>query len=97
MGLIFRFFHAVGFLQLGALYSNIRHDPRSEYNQWKSECSERQWSWGVWKCSEIPAGVLWAWSTLRKFLGSKEHLDWFKIDFNAGEIITVQDFKHKKN
>ena len=36
------------------------------------------------------------WSTLRKSLGSKEHLDWLKIDLNATEIITVQDYKHKK-
>ena len=31
-----------------------------------------------------------------KFLGSKEHLDWLKIYFNAAEIITVQDY-NKKN
>ena len=30
--------------------------------------------------------------TLRKFLGSKEHLDWLKIDYNAAEITTVQDY-----
>ena len=82
---------------MGALFANIRHGPRSEYNQWKSECSERQWSWGVWRCSETPAGVLVGWSTLRKFLGSKGYLDWLKIDFNAAEIITVQDYKKKKN
>ena len=35
-------------------------------------------------------------STLRKFLGSKEHLDWLKIDLNVAEMITVQDYKHKK-
>ena len=35
--------------------------------------------------------------TLRKFLGSKEHLDLLKIDLNATEIITDQDNKtHKK-
>ena len=33
---------------------------------------------------------------LRKFLGSKEHLDWLKIDLNVTEIITVHDYKHKK-
>ena len=27
---------------------------------------------------------------LRKFLGSKENLDWLKIDLNVTEIITVQ-------
>ena len=32
-----------------------------------------------------------------KFLGSKEHLDWLKIDLNAAEISTVQDYKHTKN
>ena len=36
-------------------------------------------------------------STLRKFLGSKEHLDWLKIDLNVAETITVQDYKHKEN
>ena len=30
-------------------------------------------------------------STLRKVLGSTEHLDWLKIDLNVAEIITVQD------
>ena len=37
------------------------------------------------------------WSSLRKFLGSKEHLDWLKIDLNAAKIITVQDNKGTKN
>ena len=35
-------------------------------------------------------------SALIKFLGSKEHLDWLKIDLNTVKIITVQDYKHKK-
>ena len=35
-------------------------------------------------------------STLRKFLCSKEHLDWLKIDLNVAETITVQDYKHKE-
>ena len=35
-------------------------------------------------------------STLRKFLGSNEHLDWFKIDFNAAKVITVQGTKKNK-
>ena len=35
-------------------------------------------------------------STLRKFLGSKEHIDWLKIDLNAAELITVQNYKYKK-
>ena len=34
---------------------------------------------------------------LRKFLGSKEHLNWLKIDLNAVEIITIQDCKHAQN
>ena len=42
-----------------------------------------------------PRGGFRGWSTLRKVLGSKEHLDWFKIDFNATEIITVQDYNKK--
>ena len=43
-----------------------------------------------------PIGAFSGWSTLKKSLGSKEHLDWLKIDLNATEIITVQDYKHKK-
>ena len=42
-------------------------------------------------CSETPVGPL------RKYLGSKEHLNWLKIDLNAVEIITIQDYKHKQN
>ena len=30
---------------------------------------------------------------LRKLSGSKEHLDWLKIDLNVAKIITVQDYK----
>ena len=33
----------------------------------------------------------------RKFLDFIEHLDWLKTDLNAAKIITVQDYKHKKN
>ena len=40
--------HVAAFLQSGALYANIRHDHRTEYNWRKSECSKHQWSWGVW-------------------------------------------------
>ena len=36
-------------------------------------------------------------SSLRKFEGSKEHLDWLNIDSNAAEIITVQDYKRTNN
>ena len=32
------------------------------------------------------------WSPIRKFLGSKEHLDWLKIDLNALKIKTVEDY-----
>ena len=80
-----------GFLQSGALYATITHDTRSEYNQQKSECRECQWSWGVWICSETPAGPL------RTFLSSEEHLNWLKIDLNAAEIITIRDYKHTQN
>ena len=31
-----------------------------------------------------------------KYLGFKEHLNWLKIDFDAAEIITVEDY-NKKN
>ena len=34
---------------------------------------------------------------LWKFLGYKEHLDWLKMDLNVAEIITVQDYKCRKN
>ena len=33
---------------------------------------------------------------LKKFLDPKEHLNWVKIDVNVAEIITIQDYKHKK-
>ena len=35
-------------------------------------------------------------STLRKCLGSKEHLDWLTRDLNAAKIITVKDYEHKE-
>ena len=54
----FKCLHVAVFLYSGVIFANIRHDPRNEYNRRKSECSELQWSWGVWGCSEIPAGVL---------------------------------------
>ena len=43
------------------------------------------------------AEVLGGRAPLRKFLGSKEHLKWLKIDLNAAKVITVQDYKHTKN
>ena len=52
---------------------------------------------GVWGHSEPPSRGFKGWSSLRKFLGSKEHLDWLKIDLNAAKIITVQDNKDTKN
>ena len=82
----FKCLGVAGFLQLGALYANTRHDLRSEYNCWKSEHSELGKLGVFWDCS----------GSLRKFLGSKEHLVWLKIDLNAAEIITVQNYKHKK-
>ena len=33
---------------------------------------------------------------IRKVLGSKKHLDWFKIDFNSVKKITAQDYKRTK-
>ena len=42
--------HVAGFLHLGDLYVNIRHDLRSEYNWQKNERSEGQRSSGI-KCA----------------------------------------------
>ena len=36
-------------------------------------------------------------SPLKKFSGSKEHLNWLEIDLNAAEIITAQDYKSAKH
>ena len=36
-------------------------------------------------------------SPLRNFEGSKEHLDWLKIDLIAAKIITVQDYERTNN
>ena len=44
-------------------------------------------------CSESLRGGFRGQSPLRKFLGSKEHLDWLKIDFNAVEIVTIEEYK----
>ena len=35
----FKCLRGPGFLQSGALYATMTHDPRSDYNQQKSECS----------------------------------------------------------
>ena len=40
-------------------------------------------------------GFLGDRALLRKFLGSKKHLDWFKVDLNASK--TIQDYKDTKN
>ena len=40
-----------------------------------------------------PQRGFWGRSSLSKFLSSKEHLDGLKIDLNAAETITVQDYK----
>ena len=42
------------------------------------------------------AGVLRGGALREKNLGSKEHLDWLKIDLNGTKIITVQDYKCTK-
>ena len=63
--------HVAALLQSGALYANIRHDPRSEYNWQKSERGKCQWSWEVWGCSETPVGGFGGQSTLRKFFSFK--------------------------
>ena len=40
----------------------------------------------------LSKGFRWQ-SPLRKFLGSKEHLDWLKIGLNMTEIFTIRDYK----
>ena len=42
--------------------------------------------------SETLSRAFRGWSPLRKFLGSKEHLVWLKVDLNVVEIRTVQDY-----
>ena len=36
-------------------------------------------------------------SPLGKFLASKWHLDWLKVDLNAAKITSVQHYNHTKN
>ena len=43
--------------------------------------------------SEPLSGSFRGEALVRKFLGSKEPLDWLKIDLNVAEIITVQGYK----
>ena len=53
---------------------------------------------GVWGTMILSVGILVGQSPLRKFLGSKEHLDWLnKVDLNAAEIITAQYYKDTKS
>ena len=76
------------FLQSGALYATITHDPTSKYNWWKSEHNEHQrslWVWGVLRSQQSFRRQ----SPLGSFLAFKWHLDWLKIDLNVAEIITV--------
>ena len=42
-------------------------------------------------------GALVGERTPNKFSGTKERLDWLKIDLNASKIITVQGYKRIKN
>ena len=74
-----------------------RHDARSKHNHRKSKCSKQQPSWGSGGDLSLIVGGFRGWSPLRQFLGPKEHIDWLKIDLNANEIITVQDYKCTKN
>ena len=83
--------------QLGTRLDKGWHDPRSKHNQQKSKRSEHQKKWGVWGHSEPHNQGFRGRSSLRKFLGSKEHLDWLKIDLNVAKIITVQDYKCTKH
>ena len=71
------------FSSISCSICTITHDPRSEYNGRKVSVASVNRAGGVWGCSETPAG------SLRKFLGSKDHLNWLKIDFNAAEIISI--------
>ena len=57
--------------------------PGVKINTEKSKRRERKRSWRVWSAL--------------KFLGSKEHLDWLKIDLNAAEIFIIQYYKRTKN
>ena len=47
--------------------------------------------WGL-GLSEPLSGVFRGSSPMKKFLGSKEHLDWLKIDLDVAKIITVPRF-----
>ena len=64
--------------QFFSIFLVFRHDPKSKH---------------LGSAMSLPARILGKQSPLRKFLGSKEHLDSLKIYLNAAQIITVQDFK----
>ena len=57
--------------------------------------SERQGSWGTQRGGTFSRDVR-GQSPIRKFLGSKEHLDWLIIDSNAAKIIETIN-AHKIN
>ena len=69
------------------------HDARSKHNLQKSKHIVNVKGAGLFGgVVRASVGVLGV-----KCLGSKEHLDWCKIDLNVAEIITVQDYKWTKN
>ena len=76
------FFSWVPYMQLSHMIPGVNIIGR--------KVSECQQSWRVWECSETPVGLL------RNFFDSKEHQNWLQIDVNVAEIITIQDYKHKK-
>ena len=63
------------------------------------------WKVSVVSINEAGAlGVFWdpnrgfrGRSTLRGFLGFKEHLDWLTVGFNLAKIIIVEDYNNNKN
>ena len=65
--------------QFFCIFLAFRHDPKSKH---------------LGSTRSLLARILGEQSPLRKFLGSKEHLDSFKIYLNAAKIITVQGFKN---
>ena len=75
------FFNRVPYIQLSYMIPGVNIIDR------KVNVASVNRAGGVWGCSETLVGPL------RKFLGSKEHLNWLKIDLNAAEIISIQDYK----
>ena len=76
-----------------------RYDPRSNHNIISGKASIVSISEaGVsGRCTEPLRMGFRGWSPLRKLLGSKENLDWLKIDLNTAKIIIVQDYEGAKN